>query len=160
MELGDLQAEVEAAGAASAANELRAAILSAVSHDLRTPISAIKASVTSLLQEDIEWSPEARHEFLNTIDEETDRLNGLVGNLLDMSRIQSGALEMTSAPVGLEEVLPAAVHSLGLEDEVVDARRSRHASARHSRPGAARTGPGQPHPECRSVLAGRAAACE
>ena len=120
VELGDLQAEVEAAGAASAANELRAAILSAVSHDLRTPISAIKASVTSLLQEDIEWSPEARHEFLNTIDEETDRLNGLVGNLLDMSRIQSGALEMTSAPVGLEEVLPAAVHSLGLEDEAVD----------------------------------------
>ena len=120
MELGDLQAEVEAAGAASAANELRAAILSAVSHDLRTPISAIKASVTSLLQEDIEWSPEARNEFLNTIDEETDRLNGLIGNLLDMSRIQSGALEMTSAPVGLEEVLPAAVHSLGLEDEVVD----------------------------------------
>ena len=119
-ELGDLQAEVEAAGAASAANELRAAILSAVSHDLRTPISAIKASVTSLLQEDIEWSPEARNEFLNTIDEETDRLNGLIGNLLDMSRIQSGALEMTSAPVGLEEVLPAAVHSLGLEDEVVD----------------------------------------
>jgi two-component system sensor histidine kinase KdpD len=120
VELGDLQAEVEAAGAASAANELRAAILSAVSHDLRTPISAIKASVTSLLQDDIEWSPEARDEFLNTIDEETDRLNGLIGNLLDMSRIQSGALEMTSAPVGLEEVLPAAVHSLSLEDEVVD----------------------------------------
>jgi two-component system, OmpR family, sensor histidine kinase KdpD len=120
VELGDLQAKVEAAGAVSAANELRAAILSAVSHDLRTPISAIKASVTSLLQDDIEWSPEAREEFLDTIDEETDRLNGLVGNLLDMSRIQTGALEMTSAPVGLEEVVPAAVHSLGLEEQAVD----------------------------------------
>jgi two-component system sensor histidine kinase KdpD len=120
VELGDLQAEVRAAGAVSAANELRAAILSAVSHDLRTPISAIKASVTSLLQDDIEWSPEARNEFLDTIDEEIDRLNGLVGNLLDMSRIQAGALEPTSAPVGLDEVLPAAVHSLGLEDEAVD----------------------------------------
>jgi two-component system, OmpR family, sensor histidine kinase KdpD len=120
VKLGDLQAEIEAAGAVSAANELRAAILSAVSHDLRTPISAIKASVTSLLQDDIVWSPEARNEFLDMIDEETDRLNGLVGNLLDMSRIQAGALELTSAPVGLEEVLPAAVHSLGLEDEAVD----------------------------------------
>ena len=120
VELGDLQAEVEAAGAVSAANELRAAILSAVSHDLRTPISAIKACVTSLLQDDIEWSPEARSEFLDTIDEETDRLNGLVGNLLDMSRIQAGALEMTSAPVGLEEVVPAAVHSLGLNEATVD----------------------------------------
>ena len=120
VELGELELAVEAAGAASAANELRTAILSAVSHDLRTPISAIKASVSSLLQDDIEWTPEARREFLDTIDEETDRLNGLVGNLLDMSRLQAGALEITPTPVGLEEVLPAALHSLGLAEGAVE----------------------------------------
>jgi two-component system sensor histidine kinase KdpD len=114
--VGELEAEAEAAGAVSAANELRAAILSAVSHDLRTPISAIKASVTSLLQRDVDWTPEARREVLDTIDEETDRLNALVGNLLDMSRLQAGALEISTEPVGLDEVLPAALHSLGVPD--------------------------------------------
>src|SRR5262245_21413631 len=118
--LGELEAEAEAAGAVSAANELRAAILSAVSHDLRTPISAIKASVTSLLQRDVEWTPEARQEFLETIDEETDRLNALVGNLLDMSRLQAGALEISAEPIGVEEVLPAALNSLGVPDGSIE----------------------------------------
>jgi two-component system, OmpR family, sensor histidine kinase KdpD len=117
--LGELEAEAEAAGAVSAANELRDAILSAVSHDLRTPISAIKASATSLLQRDVEWTPEARQEFLETIDEETDRLNALVGNLLDMSRLQAGAVEINAMPVGLDEVLPAALHSIGVPDGAV-----------------------------------------
>jgi two-component system sensor histidine kinase KdpD len=119
VELGELEEEVEAAGLASTANELRAAILSAVSHDLRTPISAIKASVTSLLQRDVDWTPQARQEFLETIDEETDRLNALVGNLLDMSRLQAGALEITAEPVGLDEVVPAALHSLGVPEGVI-----------------------------------------
>jgi two-component system sensor histidine kinase KdpD len=116
MHLGELEAEARAAGGLSAANELRSALLAAVSHDLRTPLSAIKASVTSLLQQDVDWTPEARREFLDTIDEETDRLNALVGNLLDMSRLQVGALEITAVPVGLDEVIPAALHSLGAPD--------------------------------------------
>jgi two-component system sensor histidine kinase KdpD len=119
LELGELAAEAQAAGAISAANELRAALLSAVSHDLRTPLAAIKASVTSLRQRDVEWPAEAREEFLATIDEETDRLNALVGNLLDMSRLQTGALEIETAPVGLDEVLPAAVYSLGVPDGAI-----------------------------------------
>jgi len=109
----ELEAEAQTAGARAAGNELRAAILSAVSHDLRTPLSAIKASVTSLLQEDVDWTAEARCEFLRTINEETDRLNALVGNLLDMSRLQAGALTVSAEPVGLEEIVPAALHSLG-----------------------------------------------
>jgi two-component system sensor histidine kinase KdpD len=117
--LGELEAEAEAAGAVSAASELRAAILGAVSHDLRTPLAAIKASVTSLLQRDVEWTREARQEFLETIDEETDRLDALVGNLLDISRLQAGALEIRAEPVGLDEVLPAALHSLGVPDGAV-----------------------------------------
>jgi two-component system, OmpR family, sensor histidine kinase KdpD len=120
VEFGALEAEAGTAETLAAANELRAALLSAVSHDLRTPISAVKASVTSLLQEDVDWTPEARSEFLRTIDEEADRLNALVGNLLDMSRLQAGALEITATAVGLEEVLPAALHSLGVEDDAVE----------------------------------------
>jgi len=88
------------------------ALLRAVSHDFRTPLSSIKACVTSLLQHDITWSPEAEHEFLTTIDEESDRLDDLVSNLLDMSRLQSGALRFQSRPVGYEEVVPAALASL------------------------------------------------
>ncbi len=120
LQLGELEADAQTAGTLAAANELRAALLSAVSHDLRTPLAAVKASVTSLLQQDVEWTPEARQDFLRTIDEETDRLNALVGNLLDMSRLQTGALEISSAPVGLEEVLPAALRSLGAADGAVD----------------------------------------
>ena len=69
--------------------------------------------MTSLLQEDVDWRPEERAEFLATIDEETDRLNALVGNLLDMSRLQTGALEIRAEPIDLDEVLPAALRSLG-----------------------------------------------
>jgi two-component system sensor histidine kinase KdpD len=120
VEFGELEVEAGTAETLAAANELRAALLSAVSHDLRTPISAVKASVTSLLQDDVDWTPEAQREFLLTIDEEADRLNALVGNLLDMSRLQAGALEILSVPVGLEEVLPAALHNLGVADDAVE----------------------------------------
>ncbi|MEJ7791960.1 MAG: ATP-binding protein [Gaiellaceae bacterium] len=89
-------------------------------HPRRPPAHPRWASVSSLLQDDVEWTPEARREFLATIDEETDRLNGLVGNLLDMSRLQAGALDVDATPVGLDEVLPAALHSLGLADDAVD----------------------------------------
>jgi two-component system sensor histidine kinase KdpD len=71
---------------------LRSALLSSVSHDLRTPLTAIKAAASSLLQEDVEWHEEARRGFLQSIENEADRLNRLVANLLDMSRIEDGAL--------------------------------------------------------------------
>ena len=96
----------------SEANELRTALLRAVSHDLRTPLASIKAAVTSLLQRDVVWSPEATADFLATIDEEADRLNRLVGNLLDMSRLEAGVLAVRARPVGLEEVVAAALASL------------------------------------------------
>jgi two-component system sensor histidine kinase KdpD len=71
---------------------LRAALLSSVSHDLRTPLTSIKAAASSLLQEDVQWDEEARHGFAQAIEREADRLNRLVENLLDMSRIEDGAL--------------------------------------------------------------------
>ena len=72
---------------------LRAALLSSVSHDLRTPLSSIKAAASSLLQDDVQWDEEARRSFTTSIERQADRLNRLVENLLDMSRIEAGALK-------------------------------------------------------------------
>jgi two-component system, OmpR family, sensor histidine kinase KdpD len=113
LEHGRLRVEAGRAHALAEANALRTALLQAVSHDLRTPLASIKASVSSLLQADVAWSPEQTAEFLVTIDDETDRLTRLVGNLLDMSRIQAGALHPTLRATALEEVVPAALDSLG-----------------------------------------------
>jgi two-component system sensor histidine kinase KdpD len=120
LERRQLRAEAAVAAGLAEANDLRAALLAAVSHDLRTPLSSIKAAATSLLQQDVDWTPQATRELLATIDEETDRLNTLVGNLLDMSRLQSGALQLAMRDVGLEEVVPAAVKGLGDRAQTVD----------------------------------------
>jgi two-component system, OmpR family, sensor histidine kinase KdpD len=122
LERRQLRAEAEVAAGLIEASDLRAALLAAVSHDLRTPLSSIKAAATSLLQQDVAWTPEATRELLATIDEETDRLNTLVGNLLDMSRLQSGALELVMRDIGLEEVVPAAINGLGERGHGVETR--------------------------------------
>jgi two-component system sensor histidine kinase KdpD len=108
-----LHREADKATELAAANSLRAALLQAVSHDLRTPLASIKASISSLRQRDIEWPPEVTDDFHATIDEETDRLTNLVGNLLDMSRLQASALTVDVRPTGVEEIVLAAVASLG-----------------------------------------------
>jgi two-component system, OmpR family, sensor histidine kinase KdpD len=113
-------AQAAQAAALAEADELRSALLQAVSHDLRTPLAGIKASASSLRQPDIQWSEADRDEFLRTIEDETDRLATLVGNLLDMSRIQAGAVAPASRAVGLEEVVPAAVAGLGPRAQIVD----------------------------------------
>lgn len=74
-------------------DQLKSTLLSLVSHDLRTPLATIKASVTSLRSGEVGWDNDVRPELLAVIDEETDHLNYLVGNLLAMSRIESGALK-------------------------------------------------------------------
>jgi two-component system sensor histidine kinase KdpD len=114
-----LQTQASAAEKLSQANDLRTALLAAVSHDLRTPLASIKALATTLLEPDVRWSEEDTHEFLVTIDAETDRLNKLVDNLLDMSRLQTGALHLSVRPVGLDEVVPAALASLSHESQHV-----------------------------------------
>ncbi|MBV9175132.1 MAG: DUF4118 domain-containing protein [Chloroflexi bacterium] len=73
-------------------DQLRAALLSAVSHDLRTPLATIMASAGSLRQQDVPWTDEERQGFAQAIEEEADHLNHLVGNLLDLSRIEAGSL--------------------------------------------------------------------
>lgn len=74
-------------------DRLKSAILSSVSHELRTPLSTIKAAASSLRSREVSWDSPARSELIAAIDDEADHLNLLVGNLLDMSRIESGALK-------------------------------------------------------------------
>ncbi len=74
-------------------DKLKSAILSSVSHELRTPLSTIKAAASSLRGKEVNWDSPARTELVAAIDDEADHLNMLVGNLLDMSRIESGALK-------------------------------------------------------------------
>ncbi len=116
-----LQMEAAEAENVEAANELRTALLRSVSHDLRTPLASIKASVSSLLANDVKWSDEDEHEFLTAIDTETDRLNRLVGNLLDMSRLQAGHLEVLLVPIDLNDIVAGALASLsGVPNERID----------------------------------------
>jgi two-component system, OmpR family, sensor histidine kinase KdpD len=74
-------------------DRLKSALLSSVSHELRSPLATIKASITSLRSGEVQWKSPAREDLLAAVDDETDHLNRLVGNLLDMSRIESGALK-------------------------------------------------------------------
>jgi two-component system sensor histidine kinase KdpD len=108
-----LQAEADRAEELAAANELRGALLQAVSHDLRTPLAGIKASISSLRQRNITWSTEQVDEFQQTIEEETDRLDALIENLLDMSRLQSGTVRTSVTAVPLSGVVLTAVATLG-----------------------------------------------
>jgi two-component system sensor histidine kinase KdpD len=90
-------------------DRLRAALLTAVGHDLRTPLAAIKAAVSGLRQPDIAWTPDDQAELLATVEESTDRLIGLVENLLSLSRLRAGVLSAEPRPVALDAVVAAAV---------------------------------------------------
>ncbi len=88
-------------------DRMKSSLLSSVSHELRSPLAAIKASVSSLRSGEIEWESEARADLLETVEEEIDHLNVLVGNLLDMSRIEAGALKPQKKPNMLSEIVGA-----------------------------------------------------
>jgi two-component system sensor histidine kinase KdpD len=107
-----LVGEAAAARRQAEANKIRTALLAAVSHDLRTPLAGIKASVSSLRSEDVAWSPEDEAELLAGIEEGADRLDNLVGNLLDMSRLHTETLVPLMRDVSLDEVVPAALRGL------------------------------------------------
>jgi two-component system sensor histidine kinase KdpD len=91
---------------------LRAALLSSVSHDLRTPLSTIKTAATSLLQKEVKWDEEAQSNFASAIERETDRLNSLVENLLDMSRIEAGTLQLEKVWYPIDELIRDVVHRM------------------------------------------------
>ncbi len=114
-----LSAEAEAARPIAAADRMRTALLAAVSHDLRSPLASAKAAVTSLRSRDIQWAAEDRDELLATADESLDRLAHLLDNLLDMSRLQAGALSVFPRPAGLEEIIARSLDDLGPESRAV-----------------------------------------
>ncbi|WP_097227720.1 ATP-binding protein [Streptomyces sp. OV198] len=104
--LAEAAAEVEPV---KAADRMRTALLRAVGHDLRTPLAAGWAAVSSLRSRDVDFSDEDRDELLATADESMAKLNRLVENLLDLSRLQAGVLTLNLRATTLEEVLPAAL---------------------------------------------------
>ncbi|MFI6659762.1 ATP-binding protein [Streptomyces sp. NPDC050523] len=104
-----LQEEADRARALAEGNRIRTALLAAVSHDLRTPLAGIKASVSSLRSDDVAWSEEDQAELLEGIEEGADRLDHLVGNLLDMSRLQTGTVRPLIREADLDEVVPMAL---------------------------------------------------
>jgi two-component system, OmpR family, sensor histidine kinase KdpD len=101
-------------------DELRTAILRAVSHDLRSPLASIKASVSSLRQDDIDWPDDVEAEFLESIEDQTDRLTSIVMNLLDLSRIEAGVLRPSMDRVLLDDVVAAALRNIDADTSIVD----------------------------------------
>ncbi|HEY2522759.1 MAG TPA: sensor histidine kinase KdpD [Streptosporangiaceae bacterium] len=114
-----LTAEAEAAKPIAEADRMRTALLTAVSHDLRTPLASAKAAVTSLRSPEVRWTKADRDELLATADESLDRLARLVGNLLDMSRLQAGALSLFPRPVGVDEIVARSLDDLGPRSQPV-----------------------------------------
>ncbi|MFF5249536.1 DUF4118 domain-containing protein [Streptosporangium sp. NPDC000095] len=108
-----LAREAERVRPLAEADRMRTALLAAVSHDLRTPLASAKAAVESLRNTGVDWSAEDRRELLATADESLVKLDRLVTNLLDMSRLQAGVLGLALEPTAFEDVVPRAVDDLG-----------------------------------------------
>ena len=113
LESARLHAGAAEADSLARANQLRSALLAAVSHDLRTPLASIKAASSSLLSEQLEFGPDETAILLRTIDDEADRLSALVENLLDMSRLETGAMDVLARTTDVGELIDASLASLG-----------------------------------------------
>jgi len=107
-----LRTQAAQAEALAEGNRMRTALLAAVSHDLRTPLASIKASVSTLRQTDVQWTATDEAALLATIEQSADRLDALIGNLLDMSRLAAGSLRPFLRPTAIDEVAPVALRGL------------------------------------------------
>jgi two-component system, OmpR family, sensor histidine kinase KdpD len=107
LERARLVHETSQTRALAESERLKSALLSSVSHDLRTPLAVIKGSVTNLLDETVGWDSAARRELLNAMNDEADRLNRLVSNLLEMSRVEAGALHSARSWQDAAELIAA-----------------------------------------------------
>ncbi len=112
IERARLAHDIERARLASERDRLQATLLSSISHDLRTPLASILGSVTTLQQRDTGLGEATRHDLLATIQEEAERLNRFVGNLLDITRLESGALRVNREWVEISDVIGAALSRL------------------------------------------------
>jgi two-component system sensor histidine kinase KdpD len=108
-----LGSEAEEARLEAETNRLRAALFSSVTHDLRTPLASITAWVSSLLEEESPLWGADRRELLETIDEEAGRLNRVIGNLMDLSRMRAGAVTPSKAPTAVDELIEGVIARSG-----------------------------------------------
>jgi two-component system sensor histidine kinase KdpD len=112
LERAELAEQAERARVQSETERLRSGLLSSVSHDLRTPLAVITGAASTLLESDDGLSPAVRREMLKSVADEASRLNRLVGNLLAMTRLEAGALEVKRSWHSLEEIVGAALHRI------------------------------------------------
>ena len=110
-----LKVEEESRHEAERANEIKTEFLAMISHELRTPLTSIKGFTTTLLAEDVTWEPDEQRDFIQTIQQETNRLQELIDHLLDLSRLEAGMLPISLEPHSLHEIMEDALpqfHSL------------------------------------------------
>ena len=122
LEREQLLGEASTARIDRARSDIRSSLLAAVSHDLRSPLAGIKACVGTLRAPDLDLPESDRAELLAGIETSADRLQGLIDNLLDMSRLDAGALVLRTEPVALDEVVPRALTGVPPERVDVDVR--------------------------------------
>jgi two-component system, OmpR family, sensor histidine kinase KdpD len=120
LERNRLAARAADAARLQASDAVRTSLLAAVSHDVRTPVAGIKASLATVLDPDITLTPEDSQELLREAADAADRLDGLLTNLLDLSRVQMGAVQPVLEAVSLEEIVSAAVATMLPERVIVD----------------------------------------
>jgi K+-sensing histidine kinase KdpD len=109
-----LEAEAHARHEAEEANNMKLKFLAMISHELRTPLTSIKGFSSTLLAEDVEWSPESQRDFIETISFEADKLSDLIEQLLNLSRLEAGALQIAPQPVRWEEILSTSQAQLNM----------------------------------------------
>jgi two-component system sensor histidine kinase KdpD len=112
LERSTLDARVAEAREQAERSQARAALFSSVTHDLRTPLASIKTAVTGLLQADVRLDAAERTELLQTVLEETDRLNRLIGNILELAKVRAGALVPAKQPTALDEIVESVLHRM------------------------------------------------
>jgi two-component system sensor histidine kinase KdpD len=112
IERAQLAEQARQAEVLQATEKLQTALLNSISHDLRTPLVSITGALSSLQEDDIELDEAARHSLVENAREEAERLNRLVGNLLDMTRIEAGALKVAREPCDVQDVIGAALQPL------------------------------------------------
>jgi two-component system sensor histidine kinase KdpD len=101
----ELAREASHAEALREADEMKTALMTSISHDLKTPLAGITASVSSLLDNSVEWTDEDRASFLETIESQADRLNRVISDILDLNRIEAGVVKATLSDVGVRNLL-------------------------------------------------------
>jgi PAS domain S-box-containing protein len=103
-------------------DRMRASLVSTVSHELRTPLASIKGYATTLLAEDVQWDRQSQNEFLKIISDESDRLSELVNNMLDLSRLDAGALRLERVECNIEETIRRAAKRVRFNEDHFEVR--------------------------------------